>query len=454
MDSAEAPNSPQDSSASWIFRASLSAVLCVLLIGGGLLGFKVLISLKAPPKKRSQSESVFSVKVIDAVPTTYRTPVNVFGTVRAAKRVVLTPEVRGTITELNSKLKAGRLIKAGELLFRVDTAKYVLKVEAVKAKIAVFKANIERLEQERLNAVNLCKHVQELVKVAEKDVSRLEELLKGNVGTISQLEGVRKIALQQRTSLVNSEGQLALIRPRKIELERQLDSAQVELKEAELDVKRASVFCPFRAKVEQSSIEEGNFVQPGQSALVLVGQSELEIIVSLSPEEVRHLDPVSVALGSGYKLAAGPNRKAGKVLVSWMPEGVLRQSWEGRLGRLENVDNRNRTFRYVVMVTNPWKKFNPLRDVPLTAGMFCRVSLPGRAVTDAVRLPRELIEDGKIPIVLKSRLEFIPVAILRRLVDGVLVSGVKRGTKIVSTKIPYPTRGMALTVEQGKEAAQ
>ena len=101
MGSAEATNTPRDSSSSWIFRAGLSAFLCVLLIGGGMAGFKVLISLKEPPKKRSQSETVFTVKVIDAAPTTYRIPVNVFGTVRAAKRVVLTPEVRGTITKLN-----------------------------------------------------------------------------------------------------------------------------------------------------------------------------------------------------------------------------------------------------------------------------------------------------------------------------------------------------------------
>ncbi|MDF1663075.1 MAG: hypothetical protein P1V97_14975 [Planctomycetota bacterium] len=435
-------------------RVIVSFVLSILLIGGGVAGFQALLALKEAPQKRVSKETVFSVRVLTTNPNVHAPKVHGFGTVRASRRVAITPEVRGTILNVHPKLRAGGLIEKGETLFEVDSAKYVLKVEAVTAKIELLQANLQRVEQERINAQALVSHAEELYQVAQKDVDRLKTLLKKRVGTMSQLEGTKRIALSQRTNLVNSQGVLALIKPRKMEMSKQLESAKVELKDAKLDVERAKLLCPFRAKIEVSNIEKGNYVQPGQVAVVLVDQSELEILVSLPPEDARHLNPVAVASGSGYEMSGKADENVGEVKVDWTPEGRVRQSWKGLLGRLESVDASNRSFRYVVVVTNPWKKFNPLEEVPLTVGMFCRVSLPGRTVSESVILPRELIEDGRVPIVKDGRLDFAKVEIVRRLDQGVIIKGLPAGTQVVVTKIPYQTRGMALKVVEEKGATQ
>lgn len=450
------PQTPKQSPSNVVraTRVIVSLVLSAILIGGGLAGFNALLALKEAPQKREATETVFNVRVLTTNPSVHAPKVHGFGTVRAGRRVAITPEVRGTILKVHPKLRAGGIIEKGQLLFEVDPAKYGLKVEAVQAKIELLQANLKRIEQERINAQALVDHAEELYQVAQKDVERLESLLKKRVGTMSQLEGTKRIALSQRTNLVNSKGVLALINPRRTEMAKQLESAKVELKDAKLDVARAQLNCPFRAKVEKSNIEMGTYVQPGQVAVVLVDQSELEILVSLPPEDSRHLDPVAVASGNGYEMTGNADKDVGVVKVDWTPEGSVRQSWKGRLGRLESVDASNRSFRYVVMVSDPWKTFNPLEEVPLTVGMFCRVSLPGRTVSDSVILPRELIEDGLVPVVKENRLQFAKVDIVRRLDQGVIVKGLSAGTQVVLTKIPYQTRGMALKVIDEKGATQ
>ena len=184
-------------------------------------------------------------------------------------------------------------------------------------------------------------------------------------------------------------------------------------------------------------------VAPGTPIVTLVDLACLELEVVLSRDELRWLETAGdrpVAPGEAGSDASGA---LGAATVRW-GTGASVRTWPARLGRLASVDARNRTYHFVVEIPDPLGDGSD--GVALTSGMFCEAELPGRSISGVARISRDLVEDGRVIVVERGRLVFRPVEIVRVLDDEVLVTGDLDGARLVTSRLPYPAEGMAVTV--------
>ena len=102
----------------------LRRLLPLVIIAVGVLGAWWLVANR-PRAQRERLEPVPPIaQVVQAERTTERVRVAAMGTVLAAKRVVLQPEVSGRIVAQSSQLLPGGLFRKGDVILRIDPRDY------------------------------------------------------------------------------------------------------------------------------------------------------------------------------------------------------------------------------------------------------------------------------------------------------------------------------------------
>jgi hypothetical protein len=119
------------------------------------------------------------------------------------------------------------------------------------------------------------------------------------------------------------------------------------------------------------------------------------------------------------------------------------------MDRIVSMDTKTRMVRVAVSLADQ-------RDaaVPLVAGMFCRVAIPGRLLRDVYVVPRQAVTfDGRVYVVEKDRLHSQRVEVVRE--EGrhaVIASGLSPGQKVITTRLVEPLENsLVRVVDHGGE---
>ena len=117
------------------------------------------------------------------------------------------------------------------------------------------------------------------------------------------------------------------------------------------------------------------------------------------------------------------------------------QIWKGRVVRAEGkVDELTRMINVVVRVNQPYSK-----KPPLAPGMFVTVDIKGKAIENAVIVPRSALHQDDIVWVINgdNRLEFRTVDVALRFRNGVVVrKGLSDKDQVVVSPLKEVTNGM------------
>ena len=143
-----------------------------------------------------------------------------------------------------------------------------------------------------------------------------------------------------------------------------LETAELRVEEAKLNLTRASVRAPFAARVASVKVVPGQWVSQGAELMTLVDISRVKVEVQVLESEVNLLTPGRFA----------------RIQFAAMPGEVF-------VGRIETinpmVDPKTRSARVVVSLNNPQGRILP--------GMYARVALDARQLPDRVMVPRSAI---------------------------------------------------------------
>ena len=176
------------------------------------------------------------------------------------------------------------------------------------------------------------------------------------------------------------EHQIALY-PIRIEETRQSMAADAARRErAQINVALAQVRAPFDARVTKLDLEVGHFAPAAVSVLELADDTALEIPVKLDATDVRHwlrFDHVTTPSNTAWfaALTQVPCE------IRWV-EDTDGQTWEGTLHRVEQFDPETRTLTVAVFISSQNACQVDGQGLPLVAGMFCEVTIPGRTLRD------------------------------------------------------------------------
>lgn len=382
-----------------VSRSILRVLLPLLVLAAAAGGAKLLAGLKpevdvAPPEV---VPPLVAVRRAEAGPLTLS--VEAQGEVVPRTESLLVAQVGGRVVRVAPSFVNGGFFGEGDVLLSIDSSDYELAVE--EARQAVSQAEL-RLARELADA-----------EIARRD---WESLGRG-----------------EATPLVLREPYVA-------EARSALAAARARVRKAELDVERCTVRAPYDGLVRSERVDAGQYVAGGTELGRVFAIDYAEVRLPLADDELAYLPAPDDGEGPGV---------GAPVLLRGEFAGE-RFEWQGVVDRIEaEIDPRTRMVTLVARVADPYRR-GEVRDRPaLRVGMFVEAEIEGRAVPDAVVLPRSALRDRTKAYVVdgEDRLRIRSVEVLkadRRSV--VFAGGVNAGDRIVVSPLEVAIEGMRVRV--------
>lgn len=319
-----------------------------------------------------------SVRVIRPEFQDIRISVESTGTVKARAAVRLVPQVAGRITWISGDLRAGGFFEAGETLLKIDDEDYRLSLSQAQANLASARANLELQQAESDTAVANWKLLN-----PDSDAPPL-------VAKIPQMNITRA----------------------------SIESAQVQLDVARLNLRRTQFSLPFSGRIVESDAAVGQFISVGQSFGSAYNVEAVEIAVPLSHEELSMIEPAD---GRGVRVKTGEME-----VVS----NIDRVSSE--------LDSRSRVA--IVYAGLPV-------GTEILPGTFVQVEIEGKLHESVFLIPDRAEQSyGAFWLVRSGKLELIEPKILARMKEGIVVESFNAGQGIVIGTLTNVTAGEPVDV--------
>jgi RND family efflux transporter MFP subunit len=383
----------------------ISIVVCIIVLIVGILGMKMLASLKTPPVETENSERPLRVEALQVKQEDVQVFITGYGEVKTLNVVPISPEVSGKIVKIHPRMETGEIIPKGEILFKIDPRDYMTVRNTSRDRLKILKRNQE---------------------LAKKEYERVRLLLeKNNIGSQAGVEAAER-AMLSASDLTNQIAQV--------------------LETAETNLERCVVRAPFNARIKSVSLEKGQYVTPGQNVVTLADDSVLEIHVPLDSRDAR-----SWLRFNGEKT----NRKTAwfssleqvPCKIRWT-ENNNGHTWDGQLHRVVKFDQQTRTLTVAVRVdAEDASKENP-QSLPLVEGMFCSVKILGKTIHNVFRVPRQAVSyENTVYIANDNRLKTVPIKVAR--VEGenaYVADGLNAGDMVITTRLIDPLENVLLEI--------
>ena len=390
-------------------RNIMRLVICLLLIGAGIVGARFLIATKPKVNRRPPERMAPLVRTAVLQPENYTFSIPAMGTVIPSRETGLEVPVSGEVIYVHSEFTEGGMFAQGTKILQVDPKDYELAVQQKRRALADAEYSL-KLEQ------------------GHQDVARQEwSLLYGD-------------------KVVNKgESDLALRKPHLEKVQAEIAAAKAELEQAEINLNRTTLTAPFNALVLKSYVELGSQVSSQKRLADLVGTDTYWVQVSLPVDRLRWVQVPNGDQGAGSEVDIfyrADNVKTGRV-ARLLPD----LSKEGRMARL------------LIEVADPLDlQAKDEKQPMLLIGEFVRVSIEGEELHNVYRVPRSALRNDREVWIVdeESKLAMRPVKTIWRDQDTVVVQdGFKPGEALVISDIPAPVAGMDLRVElDGKREQQ
>jgi multidrug resistance efflux pump len=231
--------------------------------------------------------------------------------------VPIAPQVAGEL--LSVDVLSNQSVKKGELLARIDPARYQLAVASAEAQLALTQQNL-RVSSSTVDAAAAALEAAKanLVRDAQNEarLKRIDADVPGAISqrslewaTTSRLEGEAQVA----SAKANQQKAIEALGPRN-DKNPQLLAARAALDKARLDLQYTRIVAPGDGLVTDLRVDVGNFAATGQPLMTFVAVHQMWVEANMTENNLGHIKP-----GNAVDL----------VLDVW-PDKVLR-------GRVRNI---------------------------------------------------------------------------------------------------------------------
>lgn len=220
--------------------------------------------------------------------------------VRVIKYVVqIVPQVRGRVLEV--PVEPNRLVKKGELLFRIDPTQYQNELDAAKARLVADEAKFAQAGAALVDASAGARQLQEQLKSATGQVRSLQPKLelarlrvRQNRELVATGAGDRFALEQAESNLADLQGQISTATANEAQVSQKL-SGQVNGEQASVALARAQL-ATAKAQVDISRADLGNAQWNLDQTAVFAPSNGYAINVQLRPGSFVVSIPLSPAM--------------------------------------------------------------------------------------------------------------------------------------------------------------
>lgn len=436
-----------------IFNRRTAIVIPIIL---GVAAFWFMKGKRADPLALPVQEVARTLRVIEVPQVPLVPRVVGYGVAQAADRWSAVAQVKGRIVDVHPELKAGAILKEGELVLKIDPTEFEIRIAQLEAEIAEIESQQARLKAQKENLQASLKIEEDSLELAKKDLERLKSLRTGNTITESELESKQREVLAQEQSVQNITNSLNVLPAEAKSLDALLAAKQAGLKLAQLDLDYTTIRAPFDCRARELALEIGQFLTVGQMLFEADGIGVTEIEAQFPINQARTLLNPNEVITDPKLLGLERIRKIFNVDVEVrMESGDFVVSWPGRFDRVrEQLDVQTRTVQIVVAVDKPYENVMPGKRPPLAPGMFCEVELRAQPRTGQIVIPRTAIHNGTVYLINKdNRLEVRDVDIsFSQGGFACLSDGVMPGDRLIVSDPTPAVEGMLVDPVEDDEA--
>lgn len=385
----------------------------------------------APPAR----ERVFAVGVMRAEPGTETPVLETFGEVESRRRLELRSAASGRIIELADGFEDGGVVKAGQVLVRIDPADAQAALDRAKADLLDAEAEVRDAERGLALSLDEQAAAQDQSNLQQRAYERQVGLAERGVGTAAAVEAAELAAAAARQAVLSRRQAVTTAEARIDQAQTRLARAIIAQGEAQRALDDTTLIAPFDGTLSETDVVAGRLASANEKLAVLIDPDALEVAFRVSTAQyARLLDP------DGRVMAAPVTATLDVSGVDLRAQGVINRSSAGS-GEMQ-------TGRLIFARLDSARGFKP--------GDFVTVTVQEPPLENVVRLPASAVDANDTVLVLTAdnRLEALEVRVLHREGDDVLVRSPEiAGRDVVETRSPLLGPGISVRPLRPEAAA-
>lgn len=386
-------------------------IIGLLAVGGTSAWFLATTGPTAQKGDEASEERAPRVEVTGVKLSENNVTIQGYGSVEAARKIKLVPQVSGKITDRSDSFHPGGFFDRGDSVVQIDPADYQIAVQQRQSELQQAKSELKITQSDQ--------------DVARDEYQRISDQFDiKNPGVVLKKPQIRSSKAAVR-------------------------KARSALEQAKLNLDRASLEAPFDAHVTRRNVEVGMSVSTGQTLATLVGTDEYWVKLSISVSKLNWLTDNNGNLKKKLpvKIYNG---------TSW-EESTYRNAYVKDL--IRELETEGRMAQVLVAIKDPLAIDTADGKPSMMVGSYVRGVIEADTLPESVRLDRDLIRDGdKVWVATAGgNLDIRDVTVVYRGEEHVIVSGgLETGDQVINTDLSSPVDGMAVVVRNGnsKEISQ
>jgi HlyD family secretion protein len=197
------------------------------------------------------------------------------GTLEARVKTTISPRIQERLAEV--LVDQDDMVKAGQLLARLDDGELKEQVEVATAALAASRASVERVKADQARALAVEQQ-------AQLNYKRVSELIATKVTSQDQLDRAVEALQVARAEVKRAQAAIA-------EAERQVITAEKNLAYQRERLSFTQILSPYDGLITRRDRDPGGVVVPGSSILQLISTHEIWVSAWVDETGMAHLAP-------------------------------------------------------------------------------------------------------------------------------------------------------------------
>lgn len=241
-----------------------------------ILIFKLL---QPEPPVKIMEEKSWAVQTHKLVAGEKSPQLELFGQVESPYTALMTASINADVQSLN--VKEGQTVVKDQLLIMLDESDVQLILEQKLADAAELEALINSEKNRNKNDIAALKLEKSLVSLARKKLEREKKTSKTNLTSQSSFDSQKQALQNQQLALKARQLTVTNHPARLAQLKARLTHKRALSKQAEKDLKRATITAPFDGIILSTRVSPGERVRPGEELLKLYSSENMELRAQL-----------------------------------------------------------------------------------------------------------------------------------------------------------------------------
>ncbi|NEW94078.1 HlyD family secretion protein [Rhodopseudomonas sp. BR0M22] len=260
------------------------------------------------------------------------------------RSVLISPQVTGAITQV--AVTDNEVVKAGQLLAKIDPRDYQAAVDQAAAQIQQAQASIDnftaQIAAQKAQIDAAAKQVTEAqaaLKFSGEENQRYQDLVDNGAGTVQRAQQAQSDFTSKKAALdaaeaaqVAAERQIDVLRAQRESAQAQLRAAQAQKETADINLQRTELRAPTNGRIAKLTGAVGALASSGQSIMVLV-PLDVWVTANFKETQLQHMKPgqpveITVdAYGRSFKGHVGSIQAGSGTAFSLLPAENATGNW-------------------------------------------------------------------------------------------------------------------------------